>query len=93
MTRVTTSEVCVLGRFSRATLWRRVASGALPAPIDQAREAIFDRDRVVAALAIPRSRWRRPKAANATPMARSVSDLSTNQKPHRRWCAKRWELA
>nr|WP_314188138.1 hypothetical protein [uncultured Brevundimonas sp.] len=93
MTRITTSEVCVLGRFSRATLWRRVASGALPAPIDQGREAIFDRDRVVAALAIPRARWRKPKAGTQTSAPSLASGPVTDQKPHRRWSAKRWEFA
>ena len=41
MKRLTTTEVCQLGRFSRATLWRRVKSGALPQPVDHAREALF----------------------------------------------------
>ena len=93
MTRITTSEVCVLGRFSRATLWRRVASGALPAPIDHGREAIFDRDRVAAALAIPRPRWRKSQTGPQTLGAHSASGPAADQKPHRRWSAKRWELA
>lgn len=93
MTRITTSEVCVLGRFSRATLWRRVASGALPGPIDQGREAIFDHDRVVAALAIPRARWRKPKAGTQTLSPTFASGPVIDQKPNRRWSAKRWELA
>lgn len=93
MTRITTSEVCVLGRFSRATLWRRVASGALPAPIDQGREAIFDRDRVAAALAIPQRRWRNSKTGPQTLRARSAGGPAAVQKSSRRWSAKRWELA
>ena len=92
MNRITTSEVCALGRFSRATLWRRVASGALPPPIDQAREAIFDRDRVMAALAIPRPRWRKPKAAPEMPTRRSTGGVSTGRKTQRRWSAQRWAL-
>lgn len=93
MTRITTSEVCALGRFSRATLWRRIASGALPTPIDQGREAIFDRDRVLAALAVPRPRWRKPKGAAQTLTPCSASGPLARPKTPRRWTAQRWELA
>jgi predicted DNA-binding transcriptional regulator AlpA len=92
MNRITTSEVCALGRFSRATLWRRIASGALPPPIDHAREAIFDRDRVMAALAIRRPRWRKPTPAPEMPK-RSARAVSTSRKTQRQWSAQRWELA
>ena len=40
-TRMTTAEVCARARISRASLWRRVADGRLPAPIDHARQALF----------------------------------------------------
>ncbi|MFZ5721692.1 MAG: helix-turn-helix domain-containing protein [Pseudomonadota bacterium] len=39
--RMTTNEVCKLDRISRATLWRRIRSGALPAPVDRGRQALF----------------------------------------------------
>ena len=48
--RLTTSEVCAMGRFSTATLWRRVRYGRLPKPIDHAREALFDADAIHSAL-------------------------------------------
>jgi len=96
MIRITTSEVCALGRFSRATLWRRVKDGSLPAAVDQSREAIFDRDRVIAALATPRPRWRaRPVIASpSATMTGAVSGGATvpRQSP-RRWSEKRWALA
>ena len=50
--RLTTHEVLALARISRATLWRRVASGRLPPPIDFGRQALFSRVAVVAALAL-----------------------------------------
>ena len=53
-TRLTTSEVCRIARFSRATLWRRVASGRLPKPIDHAREALFCAKAIKSAL---EERW------------------------------------
>lgn len=91
MTRLTTSEVCALGRFSRATLWRRVAAGTLPAPIDQAREAIFDRERVMGALAVTRPRWRAgPKSALAV---RGVSKSIPRNAEARRWTRQRWDIA
>ena len=93
MIRVTTSEVCALGRFSRATLWRRVASGALPKPIDQAREAIFDRDHVLAALAVPQPRWRNAIGGIQVPPSCPVSASSAARTTYRRWNARRWELA
>lgn len=92
MTRITTSEVCALGRFSRATLWRRVASGALPSPIDQGREAIFDRDCVVAALTIPRSRWRKRTTNDAQPGRPPIAEARGRETPQRRWNARRWEI-
>lgn len=49
--RLTTAEVMMLARISRATLWRRVASGRLPRPIDQARQSLFSRVAVITALA------------------------------------------
>jgi hypothetical protein len=48
--RLTTKEVCQLGRFSAVTLWRRRRAGLLPPPIDRGREALFDRDAVLAVL-------------------------------------------
>jgi len=51
--RVTTSEVMALARISRATLWRRVASGRLPQPVDHARQALFLKADVIQALSIP----------------------------------------
>lgn len=51
--RVTTREVMALARISRATLWRRVASGRLPQPVDQARQALFLKAHVIQALSIP----------------------------------------
>jgi predicted DNA-binding transcriptional regulator AlpA len=39
--RLTTSEVLALLRISRATLWRRVAQGRLPRPLDRGRQALF----------------------------------------------------
>lgn len=57
MRRLTTKEVCALGRFSRATLWRRVHDGRLPRPIDHARQALFDEAAVIAALVETTPRW------------------------------------
>lgn len=54
--RLTTKEVCALGRFSSSTLWRRVRNGEFPPPIDQGREAIFDREQVQNALSPGRRR-------------------------------------
>ncbi|MBJ7484203.1 helix-turn-helix domain-containing protein [Brevundimonas sp.] len=48
--RLTTAEVMALARISRATLWRRVASGRLPTPIDHGRQSLFARLAVIAAL-------------------------------------------
>lgn len=48
--RMTTTEVLALARISRATLWRRVASGRLPRPIDHGRQSLFARVAVIAAL-------------------------------------------
>lgn len=48
--RMTTAEVLALARISRATLWRRIASGRLPAPADQGRQALFVKQAVIAAL-------------------------------------------
>ena len=57
--RLTTGEVCQIARFSRATLWRRVAAGRLPEPIDHARQALFCAKDVMSAL-------RQGKSAKAT---------------------------
>lgn len=54
--RMTTDEVMVLARISRATLWRRVLSGRLPAPIDQARQSLFLKSAVTSALAVENTR-------------------------------------
>lgn len=51
--RLTTKEVCDLARFSPVTLWRRIRSGQMPAPIDQGRQSIFDRQAVLSALQSP----------------------------------------
>jgi len=48
--RLTTDEVLALTRISRATLWRRVASGRLPGPIDQGRQSLFLKSAVLSAL-------------------------------------------
>ena len=52
-TRLTTREVCAAARISRATLWRRVACGRLPGPIDHARQALFCAQAVQRALDAP----------------------------------------
>ncbi|WP_292035591.1 MULTISPECIES: helix-turn-helix domain-containing protein [unclassified Brevundimonas] len=39
--RLTTTEVCQLARLSRASVWRRIAAGRLPGPIDHGRQALF----------------------------------------------------
>lgn len=49
--RLTTREVCQIARLSRASVWRRIASGRLPAPIDHGREALFCAHAVAQALA------------------------------------------
>lgn len=51
LNRMTTCEVMAAARISRATLWRRVACGRLPRPIDQARQSLFLRCEVDQALA------------------------------------------
>lgn len=48
--RLDTAEVCAIARISRATLWRRIAAGRLPAPVDRGRRALFDADAVFSAL-------------------------------------------
>jgi predicted DNA-binding transcriptional regulator AlpA len=58
--RFTTTEVCALARLSRATLWRRIAAGRLPAPIDRGREALFDADAIAVALCTPAPAQARP---------------------------------
>jgi hypothetical protein len=50
--RLTTEEVCRLGRFSVATFWRRRRAGTLPGPVDRGRQSLFDRDSVLVALRI-----------------------------------------
>lgn len=49
--RMTTGEVLALARISRATMWRRIACGRLPRPVDQARQALFLKADVIQALA------------------------------------------
>jgi hypothetical protein len=49
---MTTSEVCELARFSRATLANRIAAGKMPAPIDRGRENLFETRAVYRALGI-----------------------------------------
>lgn len=61
--RMTTSEVLALARISRATLWRRVRCGRLPAPTDQGRQALFLKSAVIAALSAEADR--RPDVAVA----------------------------
>lgn len=48
--RLTTSEVCSLARYSSVTLWRRIKAGEMPRPVDEGRQALFDRDAVLKAL-------------------------------------------
>jgi hypothetical protein len=51
--RLTTPEVLALGRFSIATLHRRIGDGSFPRPADKrCRPHVFDRDAVLAALRI-----------------------------------------
>lgn len=69
MARLTTREVCALGRFSRASLWRRVQTGRLPKPIDHAREALFDEAAVTAALAQPHLPWKSSSTMSASEWA------------------------
>lgn len=51
--RLTTTEVCRLARLSRATLWRRIAEGRLPRPVDHGRQALFCAQAVRQALMRP----------------------------------------
>lgn len=62
--RLTTDEVCALARVSRATLWRRVAQGRLPAPIDRGRTALFCAEEVFAALSRSSHPHRTPSAGD-----------------------------
>lgn len=48
-TRLTTTEVLQLLRLSRATLWRRIAQGRLPRPLDRGRQALFSKAAVMEA--------------------------------------------
>ena len=63
--RMTTVEVCTLARVSRATLWRRIKAGQMPAPIDHARQALFERDAMISAL----GRASRPESDRNAAMA------------------------
>lgn len=60
--RMTTDEVLALARVSRATMWRRIACGRLPRPIDRGRQALFLKQAVHAALA----------AENTTPQSHKL---------------------
>lgn len=51
--RLTTTEVCQLARLSRASVWRRIAAGRLPAPIDHGRQALFCAEAITRALSRP----------------------------------------
>lgn len=51
--RVTTREACRLARVSRATLFRRIAQGRLPGPVDRGRELLFCRRSLISALSSP----------------------------------------
>lgn len=76
MKRLTTAEVCALARFSRATLWRRIRAGEMPAPVDHGRQALFlavDVERVLGAIKGPE-----PKPPPTKPAPR-------------RWTADRWK--
>lgn len=53
---LTLSEVCSHAGVSRATLWRRIKSGALPGPAGRARQSLFDKKAVHRALAAHRHR-------------------------------------
>ena len=68
---MTTAEVVAWLRVSRATLWRRVASGRLPRPVDQGRQAIFSRSEVAAAL----DRDRRVSADKAVIIEQQIAAL------------------
>lgn len=50
--RMTTGEVCALARYGKETLARRIKAGTMPAPVDRARQMLFDRGQVLAALGI-----------------------------------------
>lgn len=48
--RLTTSEVCALGRISKVTLWRRIRDGVYSlASCDRGRQKLYDRDAVLRA--------------------------------------------
>lgn len=65
--RLTTREVCQLARLSRASVWRRIASGRLPGPIDYGRQALFCAQAVSQALNPPAAK---PTAEDAVYAAR-----------------------
>ena len=49
--RITSREICELARYTKATLWRRIDAGQMPAPIDRGGDGfLFDRKAVLAAL-------------------------------------------
>ena len=61
--RLTTQEVLALARVSKATLWRRIAQGRLPAPVDRGRQALFVRAAVLEAL----------RVSNQTPLSHTLA--------------------
>ncbi|WP_022697876.1 helix-turn-helix transcriptional regulator [Euryhalocaulis caribicus] len=52
VSRLTTSEVCALARYGKATLWRRIREKQMPPPVDRGRESLFDRKAVEKALGL-----------------------------------------
>ncbi len=84
--RMTTKEVCDLARFSSATLWRRIAEGHMPAPIDRGGLGfLFDRQAVIRALGLERV-----PAAELLTVARNTNDgqnLSDFVRARRQWVA------
>lgn len=62
--RMTTREVCALGRISVRTLSRRIADGTLDlAPVERAREKLFRREDVVRAFGMELEFGRTPPAS------------------------------
>jgi hypothetical protein len=55
LARLTRDEVCALARYGPQTLARRIAAGRMPAPVDRARQAIFDGPAVRRALRLGES--------------------------------------
>lgn len=79
MKRLTTTEVCAVARFSRATLWRRIRSGDMPAPVDHARQALFCA--VAVERALTSAKPSKPTTAGAPRSSRRWSDARWKAHP------------